>query len=95
MDHYWGAKAIVERLGLKDARRLPVLITRQSIPAYRRKMPGKARVPYYSNSDLILRWELAEAMAERERLIAKQEEKEEMKRLRAKERERRPLMSRT
>lgn len=74
MIHYWGAKAIVERLGLKDARRLPVLIKRQSLPAYRRRMPGKARTPYYSNSDLILRWEMAKAMAEREHLIAKTEE---------------------
>ena len=71
MNHYWGAKEIVKRLGLKDARRLPALIQRQFLPAYRRRMPGKARTPYYSNSELILRWELAKAMAERERLVAK------------------------
>lgn len=95
MNHYWGAKAIVERLGLKDARRLPALIRRQSLPAYRRRMPGKARTPYYSNSDLILRWELANAMAERERLMAQQQEKEERKRVRVKEKERRPFMGRS
>jgi hypothetical protein len=73
MQHYWGAKAICERLGLKDHRRLPILITRNSLPAYRRRMPGKAIAPYYSNSDLIARWELAKALDERERLLAKLE----------------------
>lgn len=69
-EHYWGAKAIVQRLGLKSPARLPDLIKHQSFPAYRRRLPGRSTSPYYSNSDLVLRWELSKASHYREQLLA-------------------------
>ena len=79
MEHYWGAKAILERIGLKNAKRLPFLIKKYHLPAYRRRLPGKARIPYYSNSEMILRWELSKAQLVREALLSKEEELREKK----------------
>jgi hypothetical protein len=76
MTHYFGAKAIVERLGLKRAGRLPELKLRLGVPCFLRSDP---RCPwrrlYYASESMIAAWELAMARADLERLRSKQEEK--------------------
>ncbi len=91
--HYWGAREIVTRLGFKDSRRLGELKIRLSVPCFMRPDPRCPwRQLYYASESMLLTWELAKAKADRERLIAQQQEKEERKRIRAQEKERRPLM---
>jgi hypothetical protein len=92
--HYWGAKEIVTRLGFKDSRRLGDLKIRLSVPCYMRPDP---RCPwrhlYYASESMLLTWELAKAQADRERLIAQQQEKAERKRVRSNGQGSRPLTS--
>ena len=73
MEHYWTAKAIVKRIGLRDARRVPYLIKRWSLPAFLRRDPHHLRNTYYSSEGLILAWELLRAKHYRETLLAKEE----------------------
>ena len=80
MQHYWGAKAIVERVGLRDTRRLPFLIKRFGLPAFLRRSPGKLRSCYYTSESAITAWELARGMQQRETLLAKDEERAERRR---------------
>lgn len=80
MTHYWGAKAIVERIGLRDTRRLPFLIKRFGLPAFLRRTPGKLRSCYYTSEAAITAWELARGMQQREILLAKDEERTQRKR---------------
>ena len=83
MEHYWGAKAIVQRLGYRDHRHLATLKLKHDLPAFLRPDP---RCPwrrlYYSNESLLTLWELAKSKADTERLWAEQEAKAEAKRLR-------------
>jgi hypothetical protein len=76
MQHYWGAKAICERLGYKAASRLPDLITRYRIPAYLRRGPNH-KYTYYSNEVLLGKWELTRAQDQYERIKARQTAKQE------------------
>ena len=77
MQIYWGAKAIVERIGLKDHRRLPYLIKRQALPAFLRHDPKHStRRSYYSDESLISRWLVMKANVYREELLAKEREHE-------------------
>lgn len=75
-EHYWGAKEIVTRLGFKDSRRLGLLKIQLGVPCFLRPDP---RCPwrhlYYASEAMLLTWELARAQADRERLLAQQEEK--------------------
>lgn len=73
MQHYWGAKAICDRIGYRSPSRLPELIIRFHIPAYLRRHPEKHQLTvYYSNSDMLSKWEIARAAHSREQLIEKQ-----------------------
>jgi hypothetical protein len=80
MQHYFGAQAIVKRLGLKCASRLPELKLRLGVPCFLRSDP---RCPwrrlYYSSESMIAAWELAKAKADNERLRTEQEAKTEAK----------------
>jgi hypothetical protein len=82
MHHYWGAKAIVQRLGLKGADRLPHLKLRFGVPCFLRSDP---RCPwrrlYYASESMIAAWELAKAKADNERLRAELEAKAEAKKM--------------
>jgi hypothetical protein len=80
MMHYWGAKAIVQRIGLRDARRVPYLIKRFGLPAFLRRDPQHLRNTYYSSEGLILAWELVRAKHYRETLLAKEEAREKAER---------------
>lgn len=75
MTHYWGAKAIVERIGLRDATRLPSLIKRWGLPAFLRRAPGHLRNTYYSSESAITAWEIARCLQHRQILLAKEEER--------------------
>lgn len=77
MTHYWGAKAIVKRLGLRAANRLPELIRRDGVPCFLRSDPRCPwRHTYYASESMITAWELSRGMANRERLRREQDEKE-------------------
>jgi hypothetical protein len=73
MTHYWGAKAIVQRIGLRDATRLPHLIKRWGLPAFLRRAPGHLRNTYYISESAITAWEIARGMQHRQILLAKEE----------------------
>ena len=75
MMHYWGAKAIVERIGLRDSRRLPYLIKRFGLPAFLRRAPGHLRNTYYISESAVTAWEIARGMQYRETLLAKEQER--------------------
>ncbi len=62
MTHYGGAKAIVERIGLCDATRLPYLIKRGGLPAFLRRDPGHTRNTYYMSENMVTVWEIAKGM---------------------------------
>lgn len=80
MTHYWGAKAIVERLGLRRASRLPELKLRLGVPCFLRSDP---RCPwrriYYASESMLTAWELAKARADNERLKGELDAKAESK----------------
>lgn len=71
---YWGAKAIMERIGLKDSRRLPFWIKKYALPAFPRYDPTSPcrRRCYYSDEIMLQRWLHAYASAYREQLLAKE-----------------------
>jgi len=71
MTHYWGAKAILQRLGFspKSYRIFPELIERHQLPCWPRRHGGW-RWAYYSNDDMIVRWEMAHAKQSWERIVA-------------------------
>jgi hypothetical protein len=75
MTHYWGAKAIVQRIGLRDARRVPYLIKRFGLPAFLRRAPGHCRNTYYISESAVTTWEIARGMQYRETLLAKEQER--------------------
>lgn len=77
MTHYWGAQAICERIGYSSAKRLPDLIRRLGVPAFKRRRPKRPGMPWYSNSELVLTWELARVRQTRETLIAQAAEKQD------------------
>ncbi len=72
MIHYFGAKAIVQRLGLKDHRRLPWLIKKWGVPAFLRREPGHPGLRYYASESMLAAWELVKAKQCYEELTAKQ-----------------------
>jgi len=72
MTHYFGAKAIVQRLGLKDHRRLPQLIRKWGLPAFPRRQPGHPGLRYYASESMLVAWELTQAKKCYEDLIAKE-----------------------
>lgn len=76
MTHYWGAKAIVERIGLRDPRRLPFLIKRWGLPAFLRRAPGHCRNTYYTSESAVTAWEITMSKQYRETLLAKERERE-------------------
>ena len=80
MQHYWGAKAICDRIGYRNSGRLIDLILKYHVPAYKRHHPLKRNLTvYYSNDDLLLKWDLARAQQARERLIAEREQRQALK----------------
>ena len=77
MPHFWGANAVVQRIGLLCASRcLPFLIKRWGLPVFLRRMPGKLRSCYYMSEAAVTAWELTMAMRHRETLLAKERERE-------------------
>ena len=73
MKHYWGAKAIVERIGLRDPRRVPYLIKRYGLIAFLRRDSDHIRNTYYASESMIATWEIVRAMHYRETLTRKSE----------------------
>ena len=80
MQHYWGAQAICERIGYRSPSRLPELIIRYRIPAYLRRHHSKHHLTvYYSNSEMLNKWEMVRAQQSREQLIERQKVRDEAK----------------
>jgi len=76
MQHYWGAKAICERIGYQTSNRILDLILRYHLPAYKRFHPKKKCVRvYYSNEALLSKWDLARVQHDREELMREREER--------------------
>ena len=79
MMHYWTAKQICLRLGWKagTSSKLPELIKKYSIPAWPRVSPrNKFKRTYYASEQALLAWEFATASLYRQKLLAKEEEKQ-------------------
>ncbi len=77
MELYWGARAIVKRIGLRDATRLPDIIKQEGLPAFLRRAPGHPRNTYYASESMITSWEIAKGRCYRQTLMAKAEAKAE------------------
>jgi len=76
MTHYWGAKAIVERLGYKNPSSLYDLKRRVGAPCYIRADPrNPRRRMQYASEAMILAWELARSRLDTDRLDRLKEEK--------------------
>ncbi|MDA2911566.1 hypothetical protein MYX04_11630 [Nitrospiraceae bacterium AH_259_D15_M11_P09] len=73
---YYGIPAICERMGWRTAKPLYHHKRRYSFPAFLRFAPRQGTRPkMYSNEQLILAWEVQQVRLERERVIARQEER--------------------
>jgi hypothetical protein len=80
MIHYWGAQAIVQRIGLRDARRVAELVRTVGLPAFLRRDPKRPCCrKYYSDEALMSSWLLARATVWRQELIAKETLRNEKK----------------
>ena len=80
MEHYWGAKAICDRIGYRSSNNLNTLILKYHIPAYKRHHPLKRHLTvYYSNEAMLTKWDLTRAQQARERLIAEHELRREQR----------------
>lgn len=80
MQHYWGAQEICTRIGYGSPGRLPEFIIRYQLPCYLRRHPKKPHLTvYYSNSEMLSKWELAKAQRNREALIERTRVRAEQK----------------
>ena len=72
---YWGAQAIVNRLGLRDKTKIRTYILRDGLPAFLRQEPrNPLRKSYYSDETLISAWLMAKAIDYRNELKAQAEQ---------------------
>jgi hypothetical protein len=73
MQHYWGAKAILERIGYspKSYRRFPLMVLHHRIPCYLKQDPQHKRPMYYTNEALIVAGDLQKAKQHYEETKAK------------------------
>ena len=71
--HYWGVKAIAERIGLKSYKGFYAAYERDGLPAFKRVDPGSNhfKAVWYSNETMISTWELARAKIHREHWLEK------------------------
>jgi hypothetical protein len=83
--HYFGGKAICQCMGWKSLKPLRRYIKQFAFPAYKRLDPRNPLRSYmwYSNEVLISRWEWMMVQSERERVLARETELEELRRERA------------
>ncbi len=73
---YFGIPAICQRMGWRTAKPLYHHRRHYGFPAFRLTAPRTGSRPMlYSNERLILRWEIEMARLQRERIIARQEER--------------------
>ena len=80
MTHYFGAKAILERLGYKHTAGIGKLKIRHGLPCFLRADPRNSfRKVYYASEQMILAYELARAKLDTDRLRAKEEENQSRK----------------
>jgi len=76
MTHYFGAKAILTRLGYKSLKILYRLKMDHGLPCYLKADPrNPRRRMYYASEQMLLAWELAMSTVDRNRLQAKRDEK--------------------
>ena len=84
MQHYWGARAIMQRLDLKSYQTLYRQIRQYGLPVYLRVNPkAPIRRALYSNEALLCAWELSMCKDYRERLIGGQHVPDPVRILRA------------
>lgn len=80
MTHYWGAKAIAERLGYRSTTYLSKAIRKYKIPVYLRRSKECPSVDcFYTNDYLLGLWELDKAKDAVERMISSSEAKKAQK----------------
>jgi hypothetical protein len=72
MQHYWGAKAILERVGFSPTSfsRFPQLKRDHQIPGFMRRKPKSFRTMYYASEAMIIGWEMAKSKQCHEQLCA-------------------------
>lgn len=76
MTHYFGAKAICERIGYKHPSSLYDLKRKVGVPCYIRRDPRNTRRRIqYASEAMILAWELARARLDTDRLDRLRDEK--------------------
>ena len=68
MIHYWGAKAICERLGFKSAHKLKQFINRYQLPVFPRRHGKRPEKVYYSSESALTAWEIAKGIEYRQAL---------------------------
>jgi hypothetical protein len=80
MQHYWGAKAILARIGLKANQHFPAVVLRYSLPVVKRPNPKHpSTLIYVASEAAIAKWELSQAQLLHERLKTELREKQERK----------------
>jgi hypothetical protein len=80
MIHYWGAQAIVQRIGLRNSDRISKLIRNTGLPAFYRRDPKRPCCKtYYSDEAMITAWLLQRARDHRQERVRKHAEKEASK----------------
>lgn len=72
MQHYWGAKAILSRVGFSPTSfsRFPQLKVDHQIPGFLRRKPKTFRTMYYASEAMILGWEMTKAKQCHEQMVA-------------------------
>ena len=75
MIHYWGAAAIVQRIGLSrhSAKRLPLIMAQSGLPAFLRRSPGHQAPVWYASETMISLWEMSRGKQAVEQVIGELE----------------------
>ena len=71
MIHYWGAKAICDRLAFRSPSKLKQFIDRHNLPVFLRKHGSRPEKIYYSSESALTAWELAKGLEYRLMLRSK------------------------
>ena len=81
MSDYYGLSAICERMGWRDPKTPVRQLKATGFFMYRRRRGSHPRMMWYTNEGLIWHWELTRVKLDRERLLARDAERQARKRL--------------
>ncbi len=68
MREYWGLKEIATRMGWANVKTPIAKLKNEGFPMFRRRRGSRPGLYWYSNSELVARWELARVELELKRL---------------------------